>query len=56
MPSLPKALDNTEVRGRLAEFGVTEAASTPEEFSRFLASEMQLWGKIVRESKLGGGE
>lgn len=53
---LGKALNNAEARGRLAEFGVTVAASTPEEFSRFIGGEMQLWGKIVRESNLTGGE
>lgn len=53
---LSRALNNQEARGRLGEFGVTVVASTPEEFSRFLAGEMQLWGKIVRDSKLKASE
>jgi len=43
------ALNNPEVRTRLAQTGVTPAPDTPEEFAQYLKDEYSRWGRIVRE-------
>lgn len=53
---LTRVLAGPETRGRLEQLGVTVLASTPEDFTRFIASEMQLWGKIVRDAKITAAE
>lgn len=49
-------LATPEVQERLAQLGMAIRASTPEEFSRFIASEMEFWGKIVRDRKISAAE
>jgi tripartite-type tricarboxylate transporter receptor subunit TctC len=44
------------MRERLAQVGLTESASNAEEFTRFIASEMDFWGKVVRESNITASE
>ena len=44
------------MRGRLAQLGLNERASSPEEFTRFIAAEMDFWGKVVRESNITASE
>jgi len=44
------------MRERLAQVGLTERASNAEEFTRFIASEMDFWGKVVRESNITASE
>ena len=44
------------MRERLAQVGLTERASNSEEFTRFIASEMDFWGKVVRESNITASE
>jgi len=44
------------MRERLAQVGLTERASNAEEFARFIASEMDFWGKVVRESNITASE
>jgi tripartite-type tricarboxylate transporter receptor subunit TctC len=44
------SLEDAEVRKRLFNAGVEIRTSTPEEFARYIASEMQKWDKVVKAS------
>jgi len=44
------------MRDRLAQLGLNERASNSEEFTRFIAEEMNFWGKVVRESNIMASE
>ncbi len=44
------------MRDRLAQLGLNERASNPEEFTRFIATEMDFWGRVVRDSNITAGE
>ena len=44
------ALQDAEVRDRLAAFGVDPVSSSPEEFSRFIKEELAKWARVVKES------
>jgi tripartite-type tricarboxylate transporter receptor subunit TctC len=43
------ALNDPEVRQKLIQSGAEPKPSTPEEFSQFLRSEIERWGRIIRE-------
>ena len=43
------ALNNPEVRAKLAQSGVTPAPDSPEEFAAYLRDEYTRWGRIIRE-------
>ena len=47
---LGRALATQTVKSRLGELGVAPVASTPEEFSTFMASEAARWGKLIKEA------
>jgi len=49
---LSRALTGPEMRDRLEQLGTTVRASTPDEFSRYIDSEMSLWGKVARDSHI----
>ena len=49
-------LATQQMRERLDQLGMTIRASSPEEFQRHLTSEMQLWGKVVRDAKISATE
>jgi tripartite-type tricarboxylate transporter receptor subunit TctC len=44
------SLEDAEVKKRLFNAGVEIRTSTPEEFARYIASEMQKWDKVVKAS------
>jgi tripartite-type tricarboxylate transporter receptor subunit TctC len=44
------------MRDRLAQLGLNERASTSAEFTRFIAEEMDFWGKVVRDSNITATE
>jgi tripartite-type tricarboxylate transporter receptor subunit TctC len=44
------ALEDTDVRKRLFNAGVEIRTSSPEDFARYIASEMQKWAKVVKAS------
>ena len=50
--ALRSALQNPDVRVKLAEFGADVVASTPAEFGVFLRAEIDKWGKVVREQNI----
>lgn len=54
--ALRTVLTQPETRERLELLGATVRASTPEEFTRYIAGEMALWGKVVRDNKIGAAE
>jgi tripartite-type tricarboxylate transporter receptor subunit TctC len=45
-----KLLNSAEVRERFAKQGVEVRTSTPEQFATFLRSEVDRWGKVIREA------
>ena len=47
---ITKILSTPEARKLMASAGVDVATSTPEEFGRLMAAEMERWGKVVRET------
>ena len=51
--SLSEILARTEMRVRLEQLGATVRASKPDEFASYIAEEMKLWGKVVRDNKIG---
>jgi tripartite-type tricarboxylate transporter receptor subunit TctC len=42
------ALAEPELKARLAEFGAVIMTTTPEEFGKFIAAEIEKWGKVIR--------
>ena len=49
---LMKVMAKEEMRESLKKRGLDPKTSTPEEFSTFLASEVNKWGKVVREANV----
>jgi tripartite-type tricarboxylate transporter receptor subunit TctC len=49
---LVRTLQDPGVNERLTGQALTVVGSTPEEFGRFLAVEMDRWGKVVRENSI----
>ena len=41
-----------EIAERFEADGATPVGSSPREFAAFLRSEMQKWGKVIREAKI----
>ena len=48
--SLHRALQNTEVKQRLASQGIDTAVSTPDALRRMLAADIAKWAKVIREA------
>ena len=53
---MKNVLGTQQMRERLEQLGMTIRASAPEEFNRYLVSEMQLWGKVVRDARISATE
>ena len=51
--SLSEILARPEMRSRLEQLGATVRASKPSEFAHTIAEEMKLWGKVVRDNRIG---
>jgi tripartite-type tricarboxylate transporter receptor subunit TctC len=49
------ALNDPDMRAKLAQSGVTPAPSSPDQFARYLKDEIERWTKVIREKgiKLG---
>jgi tripartite-type tricarboxylate transporter receptor subunit TctC len=47
---MAKALQNPEVRQRMAEIGLTPVGNTPEEFDAYIRAEIPKWAKVVKIS------
>jgi tripartite-type tricarboxylate transporter receptor subunit TctC len=45
-----KILTSAEIRERFSKMGVDVVAGTPEHFSQFLKSEVDRWGKVVKQA------
>jgi tripartite-type tricarboxylate transporter receptor subunit TctC len=50
--ALSKALGDAEVRKRIEEQGADVVASSPEQCGRFLAGEIEKWGKVIRDNRI----
>jgi len=51
-----RVLKMAEVRERLEQQGMNIRASSPEEFSKFVAGEIARWNKVVKDNKIQAGE
>jgi len=51
-----KVLKMPAVRERLEQQGMNIRASSPEEFSKFVAGEITRWNKVVKDNKIQAGE
>ena len=51
---LGRALETQVVKEKLGFYGVETAYSTPQQFAAFLVSENERWGKLIRETGIGG--
>jgi tripartite-type tricarboxylate transporter receptor subunit TctC len=47
-----KALEASDLRGRLFVQGLSPVGNTPEEFARAIKEETKLWARVVRERKI----
>lgn len=47
-----KALQMPDLKKRIEELGNTPVGSTPQEFDRFIAADMQKWAKVIAEAKI----
>ena len=50
--ALAKALSDPDVRARIEEQGCDVKATGPEECTRFLAGEIDRWGKVIRDNHI----
>ena len=53
---LVRALAQPAVRDKLTAQGMDIVASEPGMFARFIVTEMERWGKVVRDNKIKAGE
>lgn len=51
--NLSEILGRPAMRERLEQVGATVRASKPDEFAAYIADEMKLWSKVVRDNKIG---
>lgn len=51
-----KVLKIPAVQTRIAEMGIDMTASSPEDLGKFIANEVDRWGKVVRDNKIRAGE
>ena len=49
---MARVLRTPEMQQKVEELGMEVVASTPEQFDAFIASEMQRWGRIVKEANI----
>jgi tripartite-type tricarboxylate transporter receptor subunit TctC len=47
-----KTLADPDVKKKFADLGVVAVSSTPEEFGRFIKSEMEKYGKLIKEANI----
>jgi tripartite-type tricarboxylate transporter receptor subunit TctC len=52
--ALNAALNDADVRSKLAQVGVSASPGTPEEFARGLAQEIARWGQLIRAKGIKG--
>jgi tripartite-type tricarboxylate transporter receptor subunit TctC len=47
-----KVMSDATIKQRLSESGFEPQTSTPEEFSRYMKSEIAKWAKVIRDSNV----
>lgn len=50
--AMNKALISTQVKARFAELNVETHPTTPQEFGSYIASQMTLWSKVVKDANI----
>jgi tripartite-type tricarboxylate transporter receptor subunit TctC len=53
---MAKVLKLPAVQDRLVEMGVQVTASSPDDFGKFIRSEVTRWGKVVRDNNIKAGQ
>ena len=53
---LGRALADSTVKERLGALGVEAVHTNPQQFAAFLASENEIWGKLIKEAGIGGNQ
>jgi len=53
---LGRALTDEEVKKNLGMMGIEAVHSTPPQFAAFIASEREVWGKLIRDAKITGNQ
>ena len=53
---MAKVMRLPAVQERFVQMGIVMTASAPEELARFLANEVERWGKVVKEHRIKAGE
>ncbi len=48
-----RAMETPEVRQRVAQLGGEMQRTTPEQAQAFIEQQVSLWGRVVRERKIG---
>ncbi len=54
--SLSEILARPDMRSRLEQVGATVRATSANEFAAYIEEEMKLWGKVVRDNKIGAAQ
>ncbi len=47
-----QALDSADTKARLAQLGMSNNGSTPEEFDAYIKSEIAKWGQVIRDAHI----
>jgi tripartite-type tricarboxylate transporter receptor subunit TctC len=47
---ITKIMQQSDVKEKLASVGATPSVSTPQEFAKFIDSEVTRWGEVVKAS------
>jgi tripartite-type tricarboxylate transporter receptor subunit TctC len=49
------ALADAKLQGRLAEFGAAVMTGSPDDFGKFIAAEIEKWGKVIKSANMKPG-
>jgi tripartite-type tricarboxylate transporter receptor subunit TctC len=47
-----QALDSADTKARLAQLGMSNSSSTPEEFDAYIKSEIVKWGQVIKDAHI----
>jgi tripartite-type tricarboxylate transporter receptor subunit TctC len=47
-----QALDSADTKARLAQLGMSNSSSTPEEFDAYIKSEIAKWGQVIKDARI----
>jgi tripartite-type tricarboxylate transporter receptor subunit TctC len=47
-----QALESADTKARLAQLGMSNSSSTPEEFDAYIKSEIAKWGQVIKDARI----